>query len=338
MGSRPAVTRYSGLGSGNMQAEAIETRREARWRAGVIGASRTRNGTGEFVARFLSRAGAEVVAVAGSSRLSAVRTAGYLAARHGFRPCAAESVERLVADFDLDLVAICSPKECHASHLDLALEGKLDVFCEKPLMTMRSRTDVEAAAKFVRAFAARGLVLHHNTQWRYTIPDFMEMFGLSELPPPANITVRLSPTGPGVDGCEETLPHANSLVLALGCNGAVEDVRARWAYRDAAVAVEFQSGVLGNRAAARIRYVFISERSQPRMAAYALNGMRVRRVVDMSGGYSATLADGARRRPIGDPLERSVRVFLTRVAGRDTDADPAVLQNLRMSQELLNHL
>jgi predicted dehydrogenase len=68
------------------------------------------------------------VADAGSGR------AKELAARAGAR--ASTGVSALLADADVDVVAICSPPAEHAAHVVAAVAaGKRGVFCEKPLAT-----------------------------------------------------------------------------------------------------------------------------------------------------------------------------------------------------------
>ncbi|WP_193598061.1 Gfo/Idh/MocA family protein [Microbacterium sp. YJN-G] len=66
------------------------------------------------------------VADAGSGRAAAL--AGQVGAR------SSTGIETLLADDDVDVVAICSPPDEHARHVIAAVEaGKRAVFCEKPL-------------------------------------------------------------------------------------------------------------------------------------------------------------------------------------------------------------
>ncbi|WP_194396810.1 Gfo/Idh/MocA family protein [Microbacterium atlanticum] len=84
------------------------------------------------------------VADAGSGRAAA------LAARSGARR--STGVDRLLADPEVDVVAICSPPEEHAEQILAAVAaGKRAIFCEKPIAT--TVADAERAVEACRAAA-----------------------------------------------------------------------------------------------------------------------------------------------------------------------------------------
>ena len=73
--------------------------------------------------------------------------AAEVARRAGGRPVT--SVEELLADEAVTVVAICSPQQFHADHVEAACRaGKRAVMCEKPLAT--SRTEAERIAEASR--------------------------------------------------------------------------------------------------------------------------------------------------------------------------------------------
>jgi predicted dehydrogenase len=73
--------------------------------------------------------------------------AAEVAARVGCRPVT--EIEQLLADPAVEVVAVCSPQQFHAEHVEAAcLAGKRAVFCEKPLAV--SRSEVTRVAEVAR--------------------------------------------------------------------------------------------------------------------------------------------------------------------------------------------
>ncbi|WP_307307040.1 Gfo/Idh/MocA family protein [Pseudarthrobacter enclensis] len=95
-------------------------------RAGIIGTGFM----GSVHAHAVRAAGAEVIAVAGSSKASAEAAAPALGAR-----TAVESPEALIARADVDVIHICTPNATHADLARKAIAAGKAVICEKPLAT-----------------------------------------------------------------------------------------------------------------------------------------------------------------------------------------------------------
>ncbi|WP_457948792.1 Gfo/Idh/MocA family protein [Pseudarthrobacter sp. alpha12b] len=95
-------------------------------RAGIIGTGFM----GSVHAHAVRAAGAEVIAVAGSSKASAEAAAPALGAR-----TAAESPEALITRADVDVIHICTPNATHADLARKAIAAGKAVICEKPLAT-----------------------------------------------------------------------------------------------------------------------------------------------------------------------------------------------------------
>lgn len=95
------------------------------------------------------------VADAGSGRAAA------LAGRVGAR--SSSGTEQLLADPDVDVVAVCSPPDAHAAQILAAVAaGKRAIFCEKPVAT-----NVDDAVAAVDACRAAGVVLVVGTNHYY---------------------------------------------------------------------------------------------------------------------------------------------------------------------------
>jgi hypothetical protein len=289
-------------------------------RIGIIGPSRTRNGTGPFVARFFEESGARVIAVAASTPASSERSAATLRREFGHDIASYPSAGAMMARAELDAVAVCSPTEDHGRQLKAALEAGLHVFCEKPLLWCGDGRDPARAADLVRGFTRKRLVLHHNTQWRFVLHDVRRLLGERRVLGTHLLEVSLAPPAPGPTMHLEAGPHAISLMVALGATGELEETRARWNESGTHLEVAMIARRRVEPLAARI--ILQSCAAQPRPAQLAFDGCRVDRVVTSLDPYALALRCDGRVLPIVDPVLRSVRAFLrdVRVDGCDRAA------------------
>ena len=168
------------------------------FRVGVVGARRVRGGTGEHLARFLHASGVKVVAVLGTSPASAAEAAAGLAARHGITATPYVDLERLLAEARLDALVVASPDATHRTYLERALEAGLHVLCEKPLVHGGSDA-VAAGERLLDAFAARGLCLAVNAQWRYALPAYLRLHPDVNPRAARSFRMELSPVALGPD-------------------------------------------------------------------------------------------------------------------------------------------
>jgi predicted dehydrogenase len=307
-------------------------------RVAVVGAGRTRQGTGPFVARRLIEHGADVVAVSTTAPHTAQAAAAEVTALSR-RPCQSfTSVASMLGTTGLDAVAICSPAHAHAEHLRLALSRGLDTFCEKPLVDAGRRGDALAEARdVVDAFTEHRLVLHVNTQWPHALDHLRTLYRLDALPPLQTLRVELEPPVRGSAMVAEAVPHANSLLLALAPAGEASDLRVSLSSEQGALDVHFTWSALsasGTQAeASDITYRFRWRAEQPREAAFEVNGMRVERTVDMTRGYEIAFKGNGRREASTDPLAASVRAFIEAVCARPLPSG-AILRNLELMIEI----
>jgi hypothetical protein len=279
------------------------------------------------VARFLKDCGCEVL------EWNRVEASSFLA-----RPATLPAV---------DAVAICSPPETHFDYLCAALNRCIHVFCEKPMVWPRDHSSA-ALRKLIAdlALAAASVpgrtVVHENTQWPYTLGEYRRLAGEDDRRGLREFSCELGPSSSApAEMIMECAPHANSLLLALGCSG-MEDL-----------SVAFREPTRGQLACTDIRfecrspenervnahYRFEQCANQPRPAAYALNGRWVRRRI-ASPGYQIFFCHDGREMRIVDPVERSVRDFVERVlAGAAPPGDErlprAIRANLEMSAAIL---
>jgi hypothetical protein len=281
-----------------------------------------RQGLGPFVARDLVAAGAQVVAVLGTSAATAQLAADEIRDRCGSRPRAYTDLAALVAATDPDALAILSPSRTHESLLHAALAADVHVLCEKPLLWGDDGFAARAEA-IVALFRGRGRLLAENCQWPYTLPAFRALHPEAALDPPASFAMELSPVSDGIDRVGDCLPHPLSLLQALvpSNEARLEAILYREKGPDA-LDVAFDYVVGRVRIPCEVRMRPGSE--VPRRAGYALSGRWAQRAIAMPE-YRMELRDEGRVVPLPDPLSARIHAFceeLRAVIGGVRPADP----------------
>lgn len=287
-------------------------------RVAVVGARCRRQGTGEYVARELVRAGCRVTAVVGTSEATLDEARQRLAERHGIQCRGYLRLSDLLAAEPVDAVAVCSPPEHHLEALEEALAAGCHVFCEKPLWWDDGLADepaeaVEArAADLVRRFEERRRVLALNTQMPFTLEGFDRLHPGARARPPERFAMRMSPITAGPQAVIDAAPHLLSMLYALaGDDGRIESAEAVWQSADGG------RQTLGflychARGATRVRLALRRRLSAPRPMSYCVDGNFVTRRIEMPD-YRMRLADRRRSVPLRDPLSDSVDRFVEAV-------------------------
>lgn len=279
-------------------------------RVGIVGGSRTRNGTGPYVARFLHQVGARVVAVSGRSFARTQRAARELECALGHVVSAASSLDELLTHHELDAVAICCPSEAHADALEAALDRQVHAFCEKPLLWCDAvGADPDGVASLCRRYAGSSRVLRENVQWPYTLRAFDALHGFASRERPEDFTMRLSPPVDGPAMWREALSHPASMLVCLGSTGELFDVRKVPAPSAAHAAVSCMTHT-DRGPPVHVLVELAVQPSQPRSASYAINGRQVTRKVRLSPEYAISFVAGEREIELADPLFESVRSFV----------------------------
>ncbi|MEX2206723.1 MAG: Gfo/Idh/MocA family oxidoreductase [Myxococcota bacterium] len=283
-------------------------------RVALVGARRARQGLGPFVARDLEAAGVEVRAVLGTRASSASNAADELARRFGIRARSYASLDHLLASEAIDALVILSPAETHERYLRAALEARLHVLCEKPLM-WGAPDPALRARELVDGFRARGLLLEENCQWPQVLGAFRDLHPDWDGRPPESLWMLLAPVRRGADALRDSLPHPLSLLQAL-CpdpDPRLEEIRFETARGvPETLRVRFRYCVRGARVACNVELV--ADAHVPRPAALALDGRRAERRIRLPD-YRMELSDGARVVPLPDPLTRHLAVFAGNLAG-----------------------
>lgn len=288
----------------------------------IIGARRRRQGIGEFVARWVADAGAEVCAVVGTSEESAGLARDNLARQYGIQCRAYSDLRRGIADERPDLVAICSPIEAHREHLAIVAEAGVHCLCEKPMWWRRGSDLAGETEAIVDGFSGRGLHLELVTQWPCTLPGFYNLYPEVQSEPLERFEMLLAPTSTEDQAVVDALPHVLSMLQALAGPGQVKAANAGFESSNReALRLDFEyttgapDGDAERTIEAQCRLVTCPER--PRPAAYAINGRRADRVIrlpDYVLELEAREGEGEPRRvTLEDPLKVLIREVLGRI-------------------------
>ena len=306
-------------------------------RAAVIGARRSRQGTGEWIARDLSRLGVEVAAIVGTSAESRAEAQATLRARYGIKAATYGSLPELLAHETVDVVAICSPPEAHLEQLLSAAQAGCHVFCEKPIAWWPNLpTQPEAQLRdqvesLLAAFTSRGLLLTLNCQWPFTLGAFYELHPGLRGVRVERFEMSLSPMRTGAAALVDSGSHPLSMLYTmLGASlEGVSDPRVSFAGADrSSMTCEFDyshaSGIVP------VRILLEEHPAPPRPAGYSINGAPVNRRIQLPT-YSLSFEAEGRSVALSDPLTAAVADFLARLrAGTPTETAPVLAGALHL--------
>lgn len=304
----------------------------------MLGASRTRQGLGPFLAKAFEMVGAVVVAVAGRDRAGGERAAAELASSLGHPVAAAADAEALARA--VDLLVVAAPVAGHLAGLDAALAAGVPCLCEKPLV---AAVDRDAGLARIAAFRSRGLALFENCQWPFVLPAFWHLHPEQKGQRVRTVAMGLSPAWPGRTMVDDSLSHVLSLLqglveLPLDCvplevrqsnasaDAEVNDVSFRLPLADGVLDVVLHLKVCAQ---------------QPRPAWFAINGSRIDRHIGVAYAITFAAADG-RVAPLRDPLRLLVEQCVAAVRAPSPAVDDAraaaIAARLRLYAEVLQQL
>ncbi len=311
-------------------------------RVGLIGARRRRQGLGPFVARYLVGAGCEVPCFVGTSPETVALAAEELRAIAGIVARGYTDTAEMLAAEPLDALAILSPAERHRDGLELALDHDLDVLCEKPFL-WGAEDDQAAAVHLVESFADAGRVLRENCQWPFTLPAFMALH-----PDLADETVTafemlMAPSSTGAEMLVDAIPHPTSLLQALapGEDVLIEDplftsADGRGPTADSET-LDLAFRWVADGHAVEVKLHLRTTPTQPRVAEFAINGHRARRLIRTSD-YALFFADAARLVDVPDPLRMLVEEFVGDVRGNSIGTPAPQVRNIVQRVRVLHEV
>ena len=280
-------------------------------RIGIVGAGRSKQGLGPYLAAAFEAAGCRVTAVAGRDAAGAQRGADGLTSQLGHDVAATASAAELARS--IDALVIASPADKHAEALDAALAAGVPCLCEKPLVAWQQ---AEAGRARVRTFAQRGLLLAENCQWPFVLPALFELHPRLAGAPVTRVVMGLSPVGTGLAMVEDSLSHVLSVVQELVPGAGAAEVRGvrqadpRPGAEKNVVAFELAAAT-GEIPAHEITVELHLQRcpEPPRPAWIEVNGCRIDRRIGEGYTISFATPDG-RHVKTADPLHLLVYRFV----------------------------
>lgn len=280
----------------------------AALRIGIVGAGRSRQGLGPFLARWFERHGAVVAGVSGrdTGRTGAVAVA--LAEQLGHDVEVFADARSLAVRVDA-LVVAC-PVAGHLPGLDAALAAGVPCLCEKPLA---AADQLDAALQRVAAFRRSRLLLVENCQWPYALDAVRALRADLLQRPPRQVRMRLSPAEAGPAMVADSLSHVLSLVQAVCPLDPATRVRR---LEGLPVAADAERAVVrcelvspDHQEVVEVELLLERCPRQPRPAWFELDGVRFDRRIGADYRISFVSADGTEVE-VEDPLSRLVYGFL----------------------------
>lgn len=133
-------------------------------RAAVVGAS----GIGKHHAKWIEALGGQVVAIVGSSAVTAATTAQALQDQLGIKARPYHDLAEMLAEEDPDLVHVCTPPHLHYEHVMTVAPHRCHLMCEKPLTWDDAKSAhelMEEARQMVQASTRPGRIAAVNLQY-----------------------------------------------------------------------------------------------------------------------------------------------------------------------------
>jgi predicted dehydrogenase len=302
----------------------------------VIGARRSRQGIGEFVARALHESGAEVCAVVGTREATAQAARAALRERHGIVCRAYANVTEALEAEQPQAVAVCSPIDHHREHLEAVAAAGAHCLCEKPLWWSPAAPAAGRRAeteRLVDLFASRGLHLALVTQWPFVLGTFYELFSELEGAPVERFEMALGPVSSGPAMVLDAAPHPLSLLQRLVGYGDVRAADAKWSAADGS-SLELEFDYEHARGCTRAKCTFTRCLEPPRPAAIAINGREARRRIALPE-YGMFLRGGGREVPMPDPLPLLAKDFVERARKRSATDRRALVESVTGLERLV---
>lgn len=306
-------------------------------RIAVVGARQKRQGTGAWIANAFKQADCQVVAVLGTKTETAKQASDELRRRFGIDCRAYSNLHMMLAEQEVDVLAICSPARFHREHLQAALEANLHVFCEKPLWygpaMLEDVTSLENEVKTLcEAFLAQNRLLQLNTQWPCTLRYFWALYPELKEIPTQSLKMRLSPVSQGPIMVVDSAPHILSLLQALlgvGTVHAVSIERLPVGEKSEGDAEDRSLKFIYRHGGGESDVELILRRclEQPRPAWYSINGRKIEREVTLPA-YTIDFVSENSRVKAEDPLLLRVFEFVQTIQSQQVTKCDAIVSDM----------
>ena len=308
----------------------------------VVGPGRSKQGTGPYISKLFKQLGCDIQAIVSSSLESAEKAASQMHTEHSINSKAYSSLDELLNHHTIDIVVISSPASSHLQYLQTAIEGNCHIFCEKPLWwaekEIATPTDIEnitsTAINLVRSCNAKQILLQLNTQWPYTLPNYFELYpqciDKSKID---TFEMWLSPQSSGRAMIVDTVSHVLSMLYTLCSAGKINDIESNYQPTKDNQNLLIKFNYLHAFGDTRVSITLTSSDQFPKPAAYAINGLRVDRHVRLPN-YLISLESTEKQIPIVDPLESSIKNFISSIYSKTTSDEVALIDGITQLAEI----
>ncbi len=295
-----------------------------RLRVAVIGA----RGIGKFHVREFKAAGAEIIAIVGTSVESLAQTAEDLRS-YGVIPLVYTSLETLIASQSVDAVSVCTPPEYHYDQAKQCLLAGLHTFCEKPFICTSDFDNTRFAQELITIATEKNLVISMNTQWPSVLPFCKPFVNMSKV---SEFSMSMQPLAIGKEMLVEQVSHMNSMLIHLMPEGEASDIRFTQEgeeKRDVYFTYE------NNISKCQVHYAFKHKKERPRAILFSINGTTFER--EIGDNHKQTLVTGESTITIPDPFAASISTFVHAVEKRDEAlvTPRQIIENMRLQDQIM---
>ena len=204
------------------------------------------------------------------------------------------------------------------------------MFCEKPLWwpeknisTLKDIADLtRKTTELVKQCNSKELVLQLNTQWPYTLPTYFALH-----PQENNFTqfaMWLAPQSTGGTMIVDTISHLLSMLYTLVGSGKINNINSNFHQLQSGQDLLIEFEFLHARGDMPVSITLSSSDAFPKPAAYAVNGLRVDRHVELPN-YLISLQSRDKKVPMIDPLESSIKNFISSIHSKATSDEVALI-------------
>ncbi|MEK7567338.1 MAG: Gfo/Idh/MocA family oxidoreductase [Patescibacteria group bacterium] len=299
----------------------------SRLKIAVLGAS----GIGKFYVREFLHAGAEVVAILGSSKETAEKTVAKLSSEYIFSPKAYFDLDMLIQNESLDAVSVCTPPEFHYPQVKRCLEAGLHVLCEKPFILDSECDNSQKTTELVKLAEKKKLVLGVNMQWPSVLKYFKPFVDLSNV---QDFFMFMQPSVKGKEMLIEQLSHMNSVLIRLIPNGKAEKIEFSTQAPEAEE-IDVHFGYFNKNSKSKVHYKFKHKADRPRDIRFSINGIEFKRHVGED--YKQKFITDKNEIDIEDPFKISIGMFIGAIEGKGSPliSGEEIIENIALQDRII---
>ena len=303
----------------------------------VIGARRSHQGLGEFIAKFFKESGAAICAVVGTSQTTVEEALANLKTGSGISTTGYTDLATAIQEQAPSIVAICSPHVFHRQHLQTVLDHGLHCLCEKPMVWQEGEVcDLNEVERIANGFYQQKKLLRLVTQWPLTLEEYFTLYPEVKPQPPRRFKMLLGPASAGKAGIPDSVPHVLSMIHALTGIGSVQNVQ--MICKDLEQ-MEFSFDYQHDHGMLAVDVSLVRTPNPPRPAGYSINGFFAQRTIKLPEYEFFFSNEKGEQIPVKDPLPKLIQNFLQEVEdGQETQRDLIVasMRDLKTIVENIN--